>query len=152
MLVVGFMSAGCSLLKHAETKYAFTQFSFTRMTPSSLSLEPIGCFVPCVSGIKSPRIGVFARLLLESDKWARVSVGSVSTSTSPWVLSLWPLKRLLELFTYWTTSSLGPQSLSTNTAVLLGFWNICSYLWAATGPSCITFMDETSMMDLVVDL
>ena len=102
MFVVGFMSAGCSLLKQAETKYAFTQFTFTRMAPSFLSLEPIGCFVPCVSGIKSLRIGVFERLLHESDKWARVSVGSDSISTSPWVLStsLWPLKRLLERFTF----------------------------------------------------
>jgi hypothetical protein len=71
MLAVGFMSAGCSLLKQAETNYAFTQFTFTMMTPSSLSLEPIGCFGPCAFGIKSQLIGGFARLLLESDKWAR---------------------------------------------------------------------------------
>ena len=35
----------------------------------------------------------------QDDKWARVSVGLDSISTSPWVLSPWPLKRLLGLFT-----------------------------------------------------
>jgi hypothetical protein len=100
MLVVGFMNAECSLLKQTDPKYAFTQSTFTRMTPSFLWLEMIDFFAPCVFGTKLPRIGVFERLLLESDKSTRVSVGLGSISNSLWVLTLWPLKRLLELFTF----------------------------------------------------
>jgi hypothetical protein len=99
MLVVGFMNAECSLLKQTDPNYAFTQFTFTQMTPSFLWLDTIDFFVLRVFGTKLLRIGVFERLLLESDKWARVSVGLGSISTSLWVLSLWLLKRLLELFT-----------------------------------------------------
>ena len=100
MLVVEFMSAEYFRLKQTDPKYAFTQFTFTQMTPSFLSLEMIDFFVPSVFGTKLLQIGVFEQLLLESDKWARVSVGLGSISTSLWVLSLWPLKRLLELSTF----------------------------------------------------
>jgi len=100
MLVAGFMNAECSLLKRADPKNAFTPFTFTQMTLSFLLWEMHDFFVPCVFGTKLPRIGVFERLLLESAKWALAFVGLGSISTYLWESSLWPLTRLLELFTF----------------------------------------------------
>jgi hypothetical protein len=100
MLVAGFMNAECSLLKRTHPKNAFTRFIFTQMTLSFQLWEMNDFFVPCVSGTKLPRIGVFERPLLESAKWALAFVGLGSISTYLWESSPWPLIRLLELFTF----------------------------------------------------
>ena len=93
------MNAEFFQLKQTDPKFAFTQLTSTLMTPSSQESETIAFFVPCVFGTKLLQIGGFEQLLLESDKWALAFVGLDSISTSLWVSSLWPLRKLLELLT-----------------------------------------------------